>query len=253
MDHVEFMRDLETRYKKRSALRDRSQYKIFYSSVRPAKILVLGINPGGNPAEIMPDGMNLKNSSDGLKRGSASDGFYENDEHDLLDCSWRENNIVKLLIPLVGGKREAIRRHVVKTNVAFRRSSKTAGFDIECAKVEAAPFLAEIIEFVRPKLIILAGVKLDEFTRRFCSSSREVGDRLVDPRVKQTVFRAAVVILQRGAHKAIAVQVAHASQFSWTYDKYQVAKTIERVHEVLGETLVAVDPGEEPFDDPASG
>ena len=48
MDHIQFMRDLEERYKRASGLRDRSQYKIFYSPVRPADILVLGINPGGS-------------------------------------------------------------------------------------------------------------------------------------------------------------------------------------------------------------
>ena len=56
-NHVEFMRDLELRYKKISGLTDRSQYKIFYGPVRQAQILVLGINPGGDPANTEPDGL----------------------------------------------------------------------------------------------------------------------------------------------------------------------------------------------------
>lgn len=227
MDHVAFMRDLEARYKNQTGLRDRSQYKIFYSPVRPAEILVLGINPGGDPAKIMPDGMNLRENKGGEPRGASSAGYYENDEHDLLDCRWRENNIVKLLTPLLDGNRETIRDNVVKTNVAFRRSPKATGLDLDTAKAEAAPFLAEILEFVQPKLIVLAGVKLDEFSKWFCTSAELLGDAEVDRKVGQTVFKAAAVTLTKGGHRAIAAQVAHASQFSWTYEKYDVANKIK--------------------------
>ena len=45
---VAFMKDLEHRYQEVSGLQDRSAYKIFYGPVRPAPVMVLGINPGGD-------------------------------------------------------------------------------------------------------------------------------------------------------------------------------------------------------------
>jgi hypothetical protein len=220
------MQGLEARYRATSGLVDRSQYKIFYGPVRPAEILALGINPSGDPAEIMPDGVQHRV---GPKIGAASAGYYENNESDLLDCSWPENNVLKLLIPLVGGERESIRSRVVKTNMAFRRSKKANKIDIDQAKAEAAPFLAEIIAVVQPRLILLTGVKLEEFARRYCRDCVPAGETLRDDGVKQTVFRAAQITLRANAAPALAVQVAHASQFSWTYDRYQVADLV-RAH-----------------------
>jgi len=223
-EYVPFMQDLEARYRAASGLTDRSQYKIFYGPVRPAEILALGINPGGEPAEMMPDGVRHRV---GPKIGAASAGYYENNESDLLDCTWPENNVLKLLIPLVGGERESVRARVVKTNVAFRRSAKAHKIDIDRAKAEAAPFLAEIIGVVQPRLVLLTGVKLDEFARRYCRDSAPAGETVRDDGVKQTVFRAARVTLRATAAPALAVQVAHASQFSWTYERYQVAERVQ--------------------------
>jgi len=126
-----FMRDLEARYCETSGLTDRAHYKIFYCPIRRAEILTFGINPGGDPAEILPGGVGT----------GASSTYYENDEHDLLDCDWPENTgLRKLLVPLVGGRIEEVRHRVVKTNMAFRRSSKVSKIDIKHAKAEAGPF-----------------------------------------------------------------------------------------------------------------
>src|ERR1700691_1537972 len=109
------MQDLENRYQSASGLVDRAQYKIFYGPLRAAEILVLGINPGGDPSKILSGGVGT----------GASPSYYETDEHDLLDCKWPENTgLLKLLVPLVGNLQE-VRHRVVKTNVAFRRSLTT--------------------------------------------------------------------------------------------------------------------------------
>jgi len=137
------MRALETRYQAASGLSDRRDYKIYYSPVRPADILTLGDNPGGNPNDIKP----------GAPETSASEGYFEHNEHDLLDCSWPENNVLKLLVPLLGSSREQVHQAVVKTNLAFRRSptKKSLAFGIDRAMDEAVPFLEEIISVVQPK------------------------------------------------------------------------------------------------------
>src|SRR5260221_10929648 len=107
-----FMRDLEGRFRLATKLPDRSFYKIFYGQIHPAEILALGINPGGAPANTNSDGRTHK---DGVI-AAASAGYYENDEHDILDCEWRENNgLRRLLMPLLGGEAARIRAGVVKT------------------------------------------------------------------------------------------------------------------------------------------
>lgn len=231
MTTTEFMEDMERRYRAATGLADRSQYKIFYGSIRPAPILALGINPGGDPANMLPNGVDHK---DGIGVGAASASFYESGENDLLDCSWRENNVLKLLVPLVGGERESVRTRVVKTNIAFRRSSKVTKIDIEKAKEESTPFLSEIIEVVNPKLILLTGVKLDDFCARHCRVSGPIGECVRDEGVKQVVFAAANMTLRPSSRVALVVQVAHASQFSWTYERYGVVDRIRALQTLQG-------------------
>src|SRR5690349_9484545 len=117
---VEFMQCIEHEFKAATGLRDRSQFKIFYSPLWQAKIVVLGINPVGDPSGIAPDGSRYLDSSG--RKASSSSGYWENGEHDLLDCAWPENaGLLMLLIPLLGS-RDSIRRNVVKSNLAFARS-----------------------------------------------------------------------------------------------------------------------------------
>jgi hypothetical protein len=222
-DYEKFMRVLEGRYRAATGLSDRSQYKIFYGPVRQAEILLLGINPGGDPASLMPDGVRHKV---GTKIGAASASYYENNESDLLDCSWPENTgLLKLLEPLLDGNREAIRTQVVKTNMAFRRSPKV-GSSIDQYKTEAAPFLLEIISAVHPSLVLLTGVKLEDFSQQFTTRCDPIGDTMRHDRIRQIVFRAARVGLRPDGGAALAVQLAHAARFSWTYEKYGVVDRI---------------------------
>ena len=70
---IEFMRSLEDEYKVVSRLHDRSQFKIFYGPVWRAPIMLLGINPGGDPKTISPDGVH---HLDGRRSKAASSIGY---------------------------------------------------------------------------------------------------------------------------------------------------------------------------------
>jgi hypothetical protein len=159
---------------------------------------------------------------------AASASFYENGECDLLDCDRRENRgLKKLLLPLLDGNEEAIRHSVVKSNMAFRRSSKKKDIDIEAAKREAAPFLLEILSAVRPRLVMLTGVQLTDFLERFCSEHSNITPPIKDDKVKHVVFQSANAQIFNCNLTCLVVQVDHASQFSWTYDKYNVVERIK--------------------------
>ncbi len=223
-DWSPFMKDLEQRYQAASGLHDRAFYKIFYGPVRPAPVLLLGINPGGDPSEVAEGALKRKDGQD----SAASSAFYENDECDLLDCNWPENTgLKKLLVPLFGGAESPIRTEVVKTNLAFRRSKKKTGIDFERAKQEAAPFLSEIIARVQPRLVLLTSLDVASFIGSFGFAMEPVVAQERDPKVGQIVFEAARTTLRGTSSEALVVRVAHASQFAWTYARYDVVRRIQ--------------------------
>ena len=218
-----FMRDLERRFQMATGLPNRSAYKIFYGQIHQAPILTLGINPGGDPAQTSADG---RMHTSGVP-AAASSSYFEGGEHDVLDCEWKENDgLRKLLIPLVGGEREGIRQDVVKSNLAFRRSAKATHIQVERAFDETAPFLAEILAKVEPRLVLLTGPAVRVFVGRFASGEQVLAQPEKDPGVKQTIFAASRVRLRATGTEALVVRVAHASQFGWTYGRYEVSRRI---------------------------
>jgi hypothetical protein len=130
------------------------------------------------------------------------------------------------MIPILGSN-DVIRKSVVKTNLAFiRLKSAKDKRVIESSKVDAAPYLRFILERVLPDLIILAGVRLHDFGSRHCAEVVELEKRQAEQSVGQTVLHPARVRLS-GGHSCLVVEVAHASQFSWIYDKYNVPSKIK--------------------------
>lgn len=205
---VEFMRALEGDFKAQTGLKDRSQFKIFYCPVWRAPIMLLGINPAGDPGTIAPDGVHYRDRR--ISRAASSIGYCENGENDLVDCAWPENTgLLKLLIPIVGSS-DAIRRSVVKCNLAFVRLKNTKDKRaIDSSKDQSAPFLRRILDRVLPDLILLTGVKLYDFGNRYCGEVVELAERQEERSVSQTVIFPAHVRLLSG-HRCIAVEVAHA-------------------------------------------
>ena len=145
----------------------------------------------------------------------------------MLDCDWKENKgLKKLLMPLLNGDETAIRSGVVKTNLAFRRSPRVKDIDIEAAKAEAAPFLSEIMAVVSPRLVVLTSLDLPAFLSCFCGSVSDPAEQIRDEKVRQVVFDSATAQINGCHSRSLIVRVAHASQFSWTYAKYNVAERI---------------------------
>ena len=222
-DTVSQMQALEAGYQRCSGLANRSSYKIFYGPLHPAPILVLGQNPGGVPAETSSDGTRQA----GHRIASASAGWFENGEHDVLDCAWPENNGLKrLLLPLVQSDSIRFRSEIVKTNLAFRRSVKVRDISFDQAIAESRPFIEQILRIVDPRLIILTGVPLSKFVDHHTQTSTPASEQLKDASIRHVVFDAAWITLKYNNVKRLVVQVAHASQFSWTYEKYGVTARI---------------------------
>ena len=219
----------EERFRRETGLANRSEYKIYYCRVAPAPILVVGINPGADPAEVMPNGVDRVGKG---PKHSASATYHEGNEHDLLDCNWRRTGqLIALLSHLLDGHdKEAIRSNVVMTNMAFRRARKSSEIDLPKAMDESAAVLSEIMDHVRPSLVLLTGAKIDEFTSRYCDTYEDLNKP--DSAVNQVVFWPRSVRCKGRTNPILAVQVASYAQFGWTYEKYGVAEKIRSLQRV---------------------
>ena len=162
MNTIERMKDIDERYRAASGLTDRRFYSIFYSRIDPAEVLLLGINPGGDPDIWSKDEL-------------ASKSFYENWEHEYVDCSYAiQQPMLPFLMTVCQVERAGVRR-IPKTNMAFRRSNgvdalkASHGISMRAAQREALPFVEEILSHVAPRIIILEGVTLlDDFALLYC-------------------------------------------------------------------------------------
>ena len=221
--NVDFRGALEEEYRRVSRLKNRSEYKIFYGQVFPSPILTLGLNPGGPPEGTSEDGTRRKDGSPASSSGS----YFEQMENDVLDCDWPENTgLRKLLLPLVKHDHSRFRSEIVKTNIAFRRSRAVRDIDLAVAVQEAVPFIEKIIARVSPSLIVLTGPSIDRFLTLYALHGRPLRDTIKDPSINHVVFAATKARLRPVDSETIVVQVAHASRFAWTYEKYGVSARI---------------------------
>jgi hypothetical protein len=221
--NVDFMRALEEKYRQVSEVKNRSEYKIFYGQVFPAPILTLGLNPGGITEGTSEDGTRQNDGSPASSSGS----YFEQMENDILDCDWRENTgLRKLLLPLVGHDQNRFRSEIVKTNIAFRRSRAVSDIDLAVAEREAVPFIETIIARVSARLIVLTGPSIDRFLTLYALDSQPLTETIKAPGINHVVFAATEARLRSVDRETIVVQVAHASQFSWTYERYGVSAKI---------------------------
>jgi hypothetical protein len=209
-----FMQQLELEYQGKSGLRDRARYKIFYSQLVRADLLVLGINPGGDPKkpeELM----------------SASTTYYENWEHDYVDCVDPRYTLKHAMFPflknILNTNKEAIRL-IPKTNLIFRRSPGVKslpelhdGMTITEAMKEASPTIEQIMRFVQPKMVLLEGTSLrDKFKVRYCSGQlSELAESIKDKYRGQRVniFTANNMHVNCLGRELPVVAIGHPSHF----------------------------------------
>ncbi|MFG0249499.1 MAG: hypothetical protein ACF8OB_11485, partial [Phycisphaeraceae bacterium JB051] len=76
IEHISsLMKNLTEQYQLQTGLNENRFFKIFYSRLLSSKIMVIGYNPGGDPA-----------AWDGSTQ--ASTPFYENHEHEYVDMNY---------------------------------------------------------------------------------------------------------------------------------------------------------------------
>ncbi|WP_114226584.1 MULTISPECIES: hypothetical protein [Sphingomonas] len=185
---VEFMKVLNAEYQARSMLTERRFYSIFYSRITPSPIMVLGINPGGDPSTwtMNPD----------------ADEFCSAWQHDYVDERYDIQAVMQPLLKRVLGIDDAILRRVPKTNMVFRRSQSVTkfrkqqgGMPMAKALQESIPVVSQIVGRVSPEVIIFEGHDaLAMFHQAF--GTAPLGPSLVAP-----------VLTPNGRHSALVYAV----------------------------------------------
>jgi hypothetical protein len=227
------MREIDTEYRQISCLTDPRFYKIYYSRIDPAPILVLGINPGGAPDQIEP-----------IK--SASEGFFENFEHDYVDCDYPMQRVMFPFLKTILGASDDELRRVPKTNLAFRRSPGEDSFKqyhpmtLGAAMREAKPSLSRIIRNVQPKLILMETMKPELFGKLYCdgNSGRTIREPLLAMHRGSQVraFQATlmpIVCLDR-AIPVVAIGYPSSTSFSKSHVWRAITGAVRSVFEEYG-------------------
>lgn len=82
---------------------------------------------------------------------------------------------------------------------------------------------------MQSSFVHLSGPNIEEFAQHYGAESVSVATPIRDSKVRKTVFDAAKILVRRTNRELLVVQTAHASQCSWTYEKYNIAELIKRV------------------------
>ena len=208
---IELMRELDEEYRQRSGLRDRRFYSIFYSRIPPAPLMILGINPGGNPETWnLPPG---------------TDEFCTTWQHEYVDQRYRIQTVMQPLLKRVLGIDDQILRRIPKTNMVFRRSegaskfvAQQGGMTLWQGLEESAPTLARIVRRVSPRAIIFEGHDaLAMFNHAF--GVAPLSPSLVKPfttangRYPALVYAVHEVATSLLPHTILSFSLAHPSKF----------------------------------------
>ena len=187
MNATALMKDIDRRYREYSGLSDIRYYKIFFSRLQSADVLVAGINPAGNP-EDWPEEVRQYYPGAWIERVLANDFWFEKDEHEYVNCRYPiQQTMLTFVTDILQATPNDI-RNVPKINLAFRRTPRTDnqvfrrihGMTLTGAQQEARPFVEEILKYVKPRVILLEGITgLEAFRRGFCS--RGFGSQLAEP------------------------------------------------------------------------
>jgi hypothetical protein len=142
-EQISFMDRIERDWMRKSGCKDRSEYSIFYSLPNQSDLLFLNINPGGD--------------AESYKIVDVKAGYHEYVEG-YGKTSQNTGEFLRQVLKLPNRKDV---NFVQGGNVVFRRSKKLSKLptNYENEARSAQPFLAEYINFVKPKCIIFGGTK----------------------------------------------------------------------------------------------
>lgn len=220
-EQIEFMADVDRRFRAVSGLSDRRDYSIFYSRLQPARVMVIGIKPGGR--------------TDGSHQ-LASQGFYEDWSHEYVDMDYRIAAVMRpALMEALGAVSAEGLRGVPKTNTFFHRAVGTDDFTAaELAQNvrQCAPFLADMLAFVGPDVLVLEGAAARDHVVRHHCSNIEVDEHStvfgLRRGAKNRFFRKETAFVGPVDRRITLLTLGHPSQFGHLQTWSEAVKALKR-------------------------
>ncbi len=139
--NYELMADVDRRFRGSSGLTSRADYSIFYGPLRPSRLLMINANPGGSP-----DNYRIVDLAAG--------------EHEYIEgrhSGPTTRNGAEILMHIAGSSDSESIRGVQVLNRYFRRSPTVQTKLQRAHMAEARPFLAELIQYIRPQALLFGG------------------------------------------------------------------------------------------------
>ena len=218
------MSRLDHQYREATGLVERRFYSIFYSQVDPSPLLIIGFNPGGDPDSWDESAL-------------ASRSFYENGEHEYVDCHYPIAVAMREFLLKIGSiNSEDLLRRIPKTNLIFRRSRSMDGLRLSerDAILEAKPMLDQIIERVVPRVVICEGVStLQHFEKHYCESIEEEIDGVSvstpNGQHKARIYKADKAVLSSIQQPVTILGIGHPSKYSGRLEWSQVIASAKKL------------------------
>jgi len=235
------MEQIEAQYLSKTGMdrvHDRNRFKLFYSHLHAFPAMVLGLNPGGDPADP------------GLVHG-ASDRLYDRYEHDYLfyrNDSWYAlaRPMSHFLSEVMGTRRVDVLRQIPVSNVVFRRSAASEskgqtfrnlhGMTLRDAFNKENDTLKQMVARVNPSVLFLVSPAAWELYKRLCS------DVQVDAPItvangsnrSRIFFKATAVMPFLGAERRTLLVTGHPSKFATRPEWADVIRECRRECERIG-------------------
>lgn len=224
--------DFDSRYRiSAGALKNAGAYAIFSSQIVPSSLMIIGHNPGGDPAKCV------------AQISAITEGF-----HDYVNNVTGPNAepyklatvMNKYLTRMLELDDDEALRQIPKINVVFRRSENESTFGQHHANLsmkEAAEhdkeFVEEIIRYVNPKGIVFEGHGAwEKFRELYCDPLTSADECVIRAGRNVRLVRLANPFVTCLGRQVAAVILAHPSQYgSW--------RAIERADEQVRSHLLA--------------
>jgi hypothetical protein len=173
-------------------------FSVFYSDIRPSRVAITGLDPGGDPDEPATV--------------SCVSKYYKADEHEYVDNSYRLATRMRQLLLSSGivGNVEEIRA-IPKFNVIFHRSRswEPDAFDQSTARDLARCAVAQILVEIAPRIILIEGYQaLTQFTKQQ-SLTVQNQRTLISSRLK-------VATIDLNGARTKLVVLAHPTGYRWS-------------------------------------
>ena len=217
MCHDKAMQVIED-FKSDLGIIDPNLFKVAYSPIIPARLFMVGDNPGGNP--------NDPSTVDNYKED------YVDGEHDFLDEGYSLAVKTRQLFATAFGSRgDELLRRIPTTNVSFLRSrSALRGRALKMNRQRCWPYLVRLIQIFRPKIILCNGMSVFKYLHSHITSVEEIDRAAPPPARGQHVYyrkvRGRLAILKNQRIDLIGFH--HLSGYRWSNEKFANLTTLIR-------------------------